>query len=183
MFRVLFLSLFFISCMPAKATTKVESNKVEGYDFKSQKIFIVAYDSEGSESIMRGISKRISEVFTYYRIENELHNETVNDLDFEPYFPREKVNDYKPDTILILAFDNGQFLNGGLMEFEMNSSLLDPIEGRMIWKSELKSEKTSGEGGIDNPDAINNMATEFIQKMWDDGLLDIDERPGLLFIN
>lgn len=175
---ILFFCLLGIGCIPANAFTEVESNKVDDYDFKSKKLFILAYDSEGSEKIMREISSQISEILSTYSIENILHNETIRDLDFEPNYPQEKINDYKPDTILILAFDKGSFLNNDLTNFDMKSTLVDPIEGRIIWKAGLNSRKGMGEGGIDTPKLVEDMAMKFIQKMWDDDLLDITDRPA-----
>ncbi len=171
------LALLLVSCIPVSAITYIESNKVDNYDFKSQKIFIVAYENESSEKVMRLISSEISELLKTYKIENMLHNEVVSDLDFEPKFPQDKITEYKPDTILLMAFDRGEFLNGDLTMFEMQSSLIDPIEGRIIWKSELQSDKTIGIGGLDSQNIIEEMAFKFILKMYDDGLLDISKRP------
>lgn len=91
---------FLFGCAP-KVYNSVTSNKVEGYDFKSDKIFVLIYEDEKSSKIIREIGNSVVKLLDSVEVENTLLVKEVDGLSFESQFPAKEVQEYKPDTILI----------------------------------------------------------------------------------
>jgi hypothetical protein len=165
------LILLLCACGTPKTFNSISTNKAEDYDFKSQKIFIVAYEGEEGGQIIQDLTTHISNSLYVKGVENKIHMQKVDGLALQQDFPRDEVMNYRPDTILLVALNGGSFMNGELTDLELVGSLIDPMEEKLVWRAKLNSEKSSGYGGINQNEPLRFIAMDFVDKMESDGLL------------